>query len=64
MDALATLTFDFPSLHPRAKERREFFQGELEQYLSLTSRTATDPMSLHGSFAGPWACRRSCRQAG
>ena len=52
IDALATLTFDFPEAHPRARERREFFQGELEQYLSLTSRTSTDPMSLRGSFAG------------
>ena len=52
IDALATLTFDFPQVHPRAKERREFFQGELEQYLSLTSRTSTDPLSLRGSFAG------------
>ena len=52
IDALATLTFDFPQAHPRARERREFFQGELEQYLSLTSRTSTDPMSLRGSFAG------------
>ena len=52
IDALATLTFDFPDAHPRAKERREFFQAELEQYLSLTSRTGTDPMSLRGSFAG------------
>jgi membrane-bound lytic murein transglycosylase B len=52
IDALATLTFDFPAAHPRARERREFFQGELEQYLSLTSRTGTDPLSLKGSFAG------------
>ncbi len=52
MDALATLAFDFPNAHPRARERREFFKGELEQYLSLTSRTATDPLSLRGSFAG------------
>ena len=52
MDALATLSFDFPDAHPRARERREFFKGELEQYLSLTSRTSTDPMSLRGSFAG------------
>ena len=52
IDALATLTLDFPQAHPRAKERREFFQGELEQYLSLTSRTSTDPLSLRGSFAG------------
>ena len=52
IDALTTLTFDFPSIHPRARERREFFQGELEQYLSLTSRSGTDPMGLRGSFAG------------
>ena len=52
MDALATLTFDFPASHPRAAARREFFQGELEQFLSLASRTSTDPLSLRGSFAG------------
>jgi membrane-bound lytic murein transglycosylase B len=52
MDALTTLTFDFPAKHPRAVARREFFQGELEQFLSLTSRTGTDPMTLRGSFAG------------
>ena len=52
MDALATLTFDFPASHPRAAARREFFQGELEQFLSLASRTGTDPLSLRGSFAG------------
>ncbi len=52
IDALATLTFDFPATHPRARERREFFQNELEQFLSLTSRTGTDPLSLKGSFAG------------
>ncbi len=52
IDALATLTFDFPGAHPRAQERREFFQGELEQFLSLTSRTGEDPMAVRGSFAG------------
>ena len=52
IDALTTLTFDFPGAHPRARERREFFQTELEQYLSLTSRSSTDPLSLRGSFAG------------
>jgi membrane-bound lytic murein transglycosylase B len=52
MDALTTLTFDFPAKHPRAVARREFFQAELEQFLSLTSRTSTDPMTLRGSFAG------------
>ncbi len=52
VDALATLTLDFPATHPRARERREFFQGELEQFLSLASRTGTDPLAWRGSFAG------------
>ncbi len=52
MDALTTLAFDFPRSHPRAAERSEFFKGELEQFLSLTSRTSTDPFTLRGSFAG------------
>ena len=52
MDALATLAFDFPSAHPRAKERTEFFQRELEQFLSLTNRSNTDPFEPLGSYAG------------
>ena len=28
LDALATLSFDFPSAHPRALERREFFRRD------------------------------------
>ncbi len=52
MDALATLAFDFPQTHPRAAQRTEFFKSELEQFLSLASRTGTDPLSLRGSFAG------------
>ena len=52
MDALATLSLDFPVAHPRAKERREFFQGELEQFLSLSSRAGADPLAARGSFAG------------
>ena len=52
MDALATLSFDFPSAHPRAAERRVFFQGELEQLLSLARRTGTEPMTYLGSYAG------------
>jgi membrane-bound lytic murein transglycosylase B len=52
MDALTTLTFDFPSSHPRAAERQAFFKGELESFLSLTSRTEVDPLSLRGSYAG------------
>jgi membrane-bound lytic murein transglycosylase B len=52
IDALATLAFDFPASHPRAKERSEFFKAELEQFLSLTHRTGEDPLALRGSFAG------------
>ena len=52
IDALATLAFDFPPSHPRAAARSEFFRGELEQFLSLTERTATDPTTYLGSYAG------------
>ncbi len=52
IDALATLAFDFPDAHPRAPERRAFFQRELEQFLSLMDRTGTDPHSPRGSYAG------------
>jgi membrane-bound lytic murein transglycosylase B len=52
MDALATLSFDFPAAHPRARERREFFQGELEQLLSLAQRSGANPLDFRGSYAG------------
>ncbi len=52
IDALATLAFDFPSNHPRAQERSEFFKAELEQFLSLTHRSGVDPLTLRGSYAG------------
>lgn len=52
MDALATLSFDFPAAHPRAAERQAFFQRELEQFLSLTHRTNVDPFEPRGSYAG------------
>jgi membrane-bound lytic murein transglycosylase B len=52
MDALCTLAFDFPSEHPRAKERTALFMSELEAYLVLTSHTGTDPLALRGSYAG------------
>ena len=52
MDALATLAFDFPAAHPRAKERTEFFRRELEQWLSLSHRTNIDPFEVRGSYAG------------
>ena len=52
IDALATLTFDFPPQHPRAQARQAFFQDELEQFLTLCQRTGMDPMSPLGSYAG------------
>lgn len=52
LDALATLAFDFPASHPRAAERSAYFRGELGQYLRLMQRSATDPASLRGSYAG------------
>ena len=52
LDALTTLAFDFPSAHPRARERSEFFKGELEQFLSHQSRLGSDPLAPRGSYAG------------
>lgn len=52
LDALATLSFDFPDAHPRAEERRAYFRGELEQFLSLCQRSGTDPFEPRGSYAG------------
>lgn len=52
MDALTTLAFDFPAGHPRAKERSEFFKGEIEQFLTLQHRLEANPFDARGSFAG------------
>ena len=52
MDAITTLAFDFPASHPRARDRSEFFKGEVEQFLTLQSRRAEDPFKPLGSFAG------------
>lgn len=52
IDALATLSFDFPDAHPRAADRRAFFRGELESFLSTESRTSEDPLVPVGSYAG------------
>ena len=52
IDALATLSFDFPQAHPRAAARTEYFRGELEQFLSLAHRAEIDPFALRGSYAG------------
>jgi len=52
LDALATLSFNFPESHPRAAERTAFFRGELEQFLVLQAQHGADPLQPVGSFAG------------
>ena len=55
MDALTTLAFDFPATHPRAKERSDFFKGEIEQFLTLQNRrgaSVVQTLSVKGSYAG------------
>ncbi|MHB1123627.1 MAG: lytic murein transglycosylase B [Ramlibacter sp.] len=52
LDALATLSFNFPASHPRAVERTAFFRGELEQFLVLQAQRGADPLQPVGSFAG------------
>jgi membrane-bound lytic murein transglycosylase B len=54
LDALATLSFDFPESHPRAAERIKYFRGELEQFLASHSAQRTDPLRPVGSYAGAW----------
>lgn len=52
IDALTTLAFDFPTSHPRAAQRSAYFKDELEQFLSLCSRSSRDPLGIKGSYAG------------
>lgn len=53
LDALATLSFDYPSpLPPGARDRSPFFREELRQFLILTRENGLDPMSMKGSYAG------------
>jgi membrane-bound lytic murein transglycosylase B len=54
IDALATLAFDFPSSHPRAAERTQYFRGELEQFLAFHHAARSDPLRPRGSYAGAW----------
>jgi membrane-bound lytic murein transglycosylase B len=54
IDALATLSFDFPQSHPRAAERTKYFRGELEQFLAWHRANRTDPLRPRGSYAGAW----------
>jgi membrane-bound lytic murein transglycosylase B len=49
IDALATLSFDFPT---GRKDRSPFFRDELEQLFVLCHKSGIDPLSLKGSYAG------------
>src|SRR5512139_2594405 len=49
IDALATLSFDFPT---GRKDRSAFFRDELEQLLVLAHSENIDALSLTGSYAG------------
>ncbi|MBE7416159.1 MAG: lytic murein transglycosylase B [Ideonella sp.] len=49
LDALATLTFDFPR---GRSDRSPFFRSELAEFLRLAQREGWDPQALKGSFAG------------
>lgn len=52
LDALATLTFDFPDSHPRKAERVQYFRGELEHFLAYHAANRTSPLRPRGSYAG------------
>lgn len=52
LDALATLTFDFPAAHPRAQARQAYFEGELLQFLKLCQQLGWAPGAPLGSYAG------------
>ncbi len=49
LDALATLSLDFPK---GRKDRSEFFRDELGQFLRLTYTEQLPPAAIKGSFAG------------
>jgi len=49
LDALATLSFDFPT---GRRDRTPFFREQLEQLLLWCHREDRDPQSVMGSFAG------------
>jgi len=49
LDALATLSFDFPS---GRSDRSGFFRSELGHFLNLAHREGWDPTAVMGSYAG------------
>ncbi|MEO6363450.1 MAG: lytic murein transglycosylase, partial [Caldimonas sp.] len=49
VDALATLSFDFPA---GRRDRSEFVRDELENWFVLCKSEGVDPLSWRGSYAG------------
>src|ERR1035438_6501952 len=49
VDALATLSFDFP---PGRSDRSDFFKDELENWFVLCESEGVEPLAWKGSFAG------------
>ncbi len=49
LDALATLSFDFPT---GRSDRSPFFRAELGHFLRLARRESWDPTAVKGSYAG------------
>ncbi len=49
IDALATLSFDFPS---GRSDRSAFFRSELEEFFVWSARSGVDPLEPLGSYAG------------
>lgn len=52
IEALTTLSLDFPAAHPRAAARTAFFREELAAFLKKCHAAKLDPFHLRGSFAG------------
>lgn len=52
LDALSTLTFNFPEEHPRARQRQAYFQGELGNFLKLSHDQGLSVTQSRGSYAG------------
>jgi membrane-bound lytic murein transglycosylase B len=52
IDALSTLAFDFPIVHPKATQRAAYFLQELEEFLRLCKAQGLDPLTVRGSYAG------------
>jgi membrane-bound lytic murein transglycosylase B len=50
IDALATLSFDYPT--EAGRSRADFFRKELTAFLLLAREEDKDPLSLSGSYAG------------